>query len=92
MPETAQITFSHREIVETLLKKQGIHEGIWGLYVKFGIGAANVGPTETELSPAAIVPVLQLGLQRFDKESTIAVDASKVNPKPQNEVTKEAKK
>lgn len=82
MAEATQITFKHEELVELMLKKQGIHEGIWGLFVNFGFSASNIGPTDTEVSPAAIVGILGIGLQKFDKASNIAVDAAKVNPKP----------
>jgi len=82
MPEASQITFSYKEVVEALVKKHGLQEGIWGLFVKFGIQGSNIGPTESDIKPAAIVPILELGLQKMDKESTIAVDAAKVNPKP----------
>lgn len=82
MPEATQIVFKHAEIVEMLIKKQEIHEGIWGLFIKFGLNASNVGATETEVMPAAILGVLEIGLQKFDKESNIALDAAKVNPKP----------
>jgi hypothetical protein len=81
MAEASQVTFSFKEIVELLIKRQKIHEGIWGIYVKFGIAAMNMGPTEDEVKPTAIVPILELGLQKFDKESNLTVDASKVNPK-----------
>ena len=79
MAEASQITFSFKEIAELLIKRQRIHEGIWGIYVKFGIGAMNMGPTEDEVRPTAIVPILELGLQKFDKESNLTVDALKVN-------------
>jgi hypothetical protein len=81
MAEASQITFSFKEIAELLIKRQRIHEGIWGIYVKFGIGAMNMGPTEDEVRPTAIVPILELGLQKFDKESNLTVDALKVNPR-----------
>jgi hypothetical protein len=83
MPETSQITFSYKEVVEALIKAHDIHEGIWGLFVNFGIGAANTGPNDTELKPTALIPILALGLQKFEKETNISVDAAKVNPKPQ---------
>ncbi len=83
MAEPGQITFTYKEIVEALLKKQRIHEGIWGIYIKFGIRAANMGMSKTDVLPTAMVPVLDIGLQRFDEESNIAVDAAKVNPEPQ---------
>lgn len=81
MAESTQIVFSHKEVVEALLKKQGIHEGIWGIYIKFGIKAANVGASDTDLMPSAIVPVMEIGLQKFVSENNLSVDASRVNPK-----------
>src|SRR5262249_42048626 len=83
MPEPTQITFTHKEVVEALVRKQDIHNGIWGLYVRFGINAANIGQEPaSELLPAAIIPVLEIGIQRFDKVNNLSVDASVVNPKP----------
>jgi len=82
MAEPTQITFKYSELVELMLKKQGIHEGIWGLFVNFGLAASNIGPSEENLSPAAIVGVVGIGLQKFDKESNLTLDAAKVNPKP----------
>lgn len=81
MPEPSQITFTFKEIAETLVKRQGLHEGIWGIFVKFGFGASNVGPNENSLQPAALVPIVEIGLQKFDKENNLSVDAAKVNPK-----------
>jgi len=81
MAEASQITFSYKEVAEALVKNHDLHEGIWGLFVKFGLAASNIGPNETDLKPAAMVAVLELGLQRFDKENNLSVDAAKVNPK-----------
>jgi hypothetical protein len=81
MAEASQIMFSFKEIAELMIKRQGIHEGIWGLFVKFGLAAANVGPSEGEVRPTAMIPILEMGLQKFDKESNLTVDASKANPK-----------
>lgn len=77
MAEQTQLVFKHKEVVEALIKKQGLTEGIWGIYIKFGIAAANIenqGSAETH--PAAIVPILEIGLQKFDKETNLSVDAS----------------
>lgn len=81
MPEPKSIVFTHKEVAEALVKKADIHEGLWGLYVEFGIAGANIGSGPDELNPAAIVPVLKLGVQKFDKENNLTVDASVVNPK-----------
>lgn len=78
MSEPTQIIFTHKEVVEALLKQQGIREGIWGIYIKFGIKGANVGMSDVDLMPAAIVPVLEIGLQKFDQENNLAIDAAKM--------------
>ena len=51
MPETTEINFSHREIVEMLIRKQGIHEGIWMLSVRFNSTATNMGNRRQNFIP-----------------------------------------
>jgi hypothetical protein len=82
MPETKTITFTNKEIAEFLVKHVGIHEGFWGILVEFGIGAANVAfpPSGDALVPAAIVPIVKMGIHRFDEPNSLTVDAAKVNP------------
>ena len=81
MAQPTQIVFSHKEVIEALLRKQGIHSGIWGMYIRFGLKGANFGTSPEDVLPTAIVPILEIGVQRFEEESNIAVDAAKVNPK-----------
>jgi len=79
--EANQILFDYKEVAEALIRKQNIHEGIWGLYIEFGFGATNLGDEATKLfTPTAIVSVRKIGLQRFPEESNLTMDASKVNP------------
>jgi len=80
MAEANQYMFPYKEVVEALIKHQGLHDGVWSLLVKFGIGAANIGPSDDTLIPTAMVPVLELGLTKATKESNLAVDAARVNP------------
>lgn len=80
MPEPNNVIFSFHEVVTALVKAGDIHEGIWGLFVRFGLGASNVGESETSMRPSAIVPIVEIGLQKFEKEGNLAVDAAKVNP------------
>lgn len=82
MPETKQITFKYNELTEMLIKQQNLHEGLWAIFIKFGIQGANLGPTRDELVPAAIVPILEIGIQRVDSPNGLTVDAAKVNPAP----------
>jgi hypothetical protein len=82
MPEIANIVFSYKEVATALLREQKIHEGLWSLFIRFGLSASNVGPNEDELKPCAIIPVLEIGLQKGEKENSVTVDAAKVNPRP----------
>lgn len=79
MEENKAITFSHKEVVKALLKQKGIRSGIWGLYLEFGIAGANVGGGPNDVNPAAIVPVLHIGLQPFSEVNNLSVDASSIN-------------
>jgi hypothetical protein len=80
MAEVNQYIFTYKEIVEALIKKQGLHEGVWRIYLEFGIAGANAGPTEDQILPAAIVPINKMGLARVPKEDVLSVDAARVNP------------
>lgn len=83
MGEPESYTFDFKEIVELLVKKANIHSGIWSISLQFGLGGANIsqGPG-ADFHPAAIVPVLKIGLQRAKEENNLSVDAAKVNPAP----------
>jgi hypothetical protein len=84
MAEVKTYLFDYREVAEALIKKQGVHEGLWGIYIEFGMGAANIpaDPSGQVLLPAAIIPVSKIGIQRFDKPNSLTVDAAEVNPPP----------
>ena len=78
MPESKQAIFTYRELAEMMVRQLGISDGLWGIYIKFGIAAANAGPGPEELRPTAIVPVLEIGIQRMDEPSNLTVDAAEV--------------
>jgi hypothetical protein len=82
MAEAKNYVFDYKEIAEILIKAQGIHEGLWGIYIEFGFGAANIqaGPSQDMVLPAAIIPVKSIGIQRFDEPNSLTVDAAEVNP------------
>lgn len=85
MGEPQTIVFKYEEIIEALLKHEGIHEGIWGLHIKFAlqVGNINLSPSEERLVPGLIIPLLKFGIQKADKPGGITVDAAKVNPRPE---------
>jgi len=78
MAEAKQIGFTYQELAELMIRKAGVTEGLWGIYLKFGIAGANVGQTPEDVTPAAIVPVLEIGLQRFEEPSRLTVNASEI--------------
>jgi hypothetical protein len=80
MAEPTVFTFNYKELATLLVREQGIHEGFWGIYFKFGIQGANMGPDDMGLTPSAIVPILEVGIQKVPKESNLAVNAGEVNP------------
>jgi len=82
MAETSQIMFTHKEVVEALIKQQGIHEGVWALLLQFGIQGANIALGSPNPVPAAIVPIMGIGLQKADQVTSMSVDAAEVNPAP----------
>jgi hypothetical protein len=82
MPETKNYVFGYTELAEILVKKLDIHEGLWGVFIEFNFGAANVnaGPDGKSLAPAAIAAIKSIGIQRFDAPNNLTVDAAVVNP------------
>lgn len=91
MAEANNYLLNHQEVAEALVKQLGIHDGLWGIYLEFAIGGANVSRNNDEIyHPAAIVPVTRIGIQRFEKPSNLTVDAAKVNPLPKTTPHKKA--
>ena len=83
MAEPTQYIFSHKELVEILIRDQKLHEGIWTATFQLGMGNMQV-PSPAgggDTLPAVIVTIMGVGLQKADKEGPSALDAAKVNPK-----------
>ncbi len=96
MAEVTQYSFSHKEIVELLIKKQGIHEGQWSILIAVGSAALNLGPTADQINPTVLIAFQKIGIQRMPEglppDNNITVDAAKVNPaKPAAKTKKMAK-
>ena len=83
MAEPTQFVFSHKELVEILIRHQGLREGIWAAQFQLGMGNMQVpspaGGSDT--LPAVVVTIMGVGLQKAEKEGPSALDAAKVNPK-----------
>jgi hypothetical protein len=90
MPDANNHVFSHAELAELLIKRLDLHDGLWGVYLEFGLIGANVPlpPDGEQFMPAAVCTVNKIGLQRFDKSSNLTVDAAVVNPRDKPIVAK----
>lgn len=82
MGEPQIITFSYKELATVLIKHQKIHEGLWSVTVQMGLNAQTikVGPSEEDIVPAAIIPLIKIGIQKHDKPNPLTVNAAEVNP------------
>ncbi len=79
MADVTQIMYQHLELIEMMLRHQGIKEGHWVLSVNFGFGAGGIQQPDTQIvNPSAIVGVVGIGLQRSDPGAPQSVDASKL--------------
>lgn len=81
MPEIKQYDFKYKEVLEALVRQADLREGKWQLFMSFGLGAANMGPTESEVVPGAAVAITGIGLVRATETSppALVIDAAEVN-------------
>jgi hypothetical protein len=77
MAEAESYTFSFQELTEALIRQQGITDGYWQVVFEFGIGAVIAElPMNKEPTPAAVVPINKIGIQKVPKGTPLAVDAA----------------
>ena len=76
MAEATQYQFTHKEVVEALVRKQGLTEGIWTLTLTLGLSVGNTGPDIDNLNPTAMVAVGAFGLSKTTEMTNLAIDAS----------------
>ena len=78
MAEIRQFKYSMHELAEMLVKHEGLTEGKWMLSVEFGISATNVGRDDENLTPAALIPIVNIGLVESERANNLTIDASKI--------------
>ena len=84
MAETTRRIYSNKELVVMMLKDQGIHEGNWVLAANLSFTAMNFGqsPDGSDASPAGVVAVTGVLLERVPAPLPFSVNAAEANPKP----------
>lgn len=81
-----QRRIANLDLIELLIKREGLHEGHWSLMVEFGMGAQYFGAPDGKAFPGASIMVTTIGIQRQETPgpagSEHTVDAAAVNPAP----------
>lgn len=89
------ILVSYKDLAKLMVKHEGLHEGLWGVYIRFGLRAANI-PVQVEehtsVMPAAILPILEIGIQPFAQATDLTIDAAVENPRPKRKGAKPSRK
>lgn len=87
--------YDYKEIVENLIKAQGLHEGLWRLIFDLGLSATNVNVLQdgkTTLTPTGMVLIQRIGIIETNELNDLTVDAAVVNPHEIPPSTKRSKK
>ena len=82
MAESTQFSYPYKELVTLMVKDRGLHEGHWALVFKFALRGANIGATDMDLIPTAMIGIMDISIQKVPTPSSLSVDASEVNPVP----------
>lgn len=83
MVDQEQFFFDHQEVVEELIRKQGIHKGLWMISYELGQVATNVNVLDegkTTLTPSGMVLINRVGIRRVSEPNDLTVDAAETNP------------
>jgi hypothetical protein len=84
MAEPKRIVLPYKELVELMIKKHDLHEGIWGLFARFGLNVANASVEyegAQQMRPIAVIPLVEIGIQEYAALNEISLDAAVVNPR-----------
>lgn len=66
------------DLAGVLVKHYGLTTGKYELMLEFRLGIGNVGSTEQDRLPGAMVGVSKVGLVRTEKDGPLTVDASEI--------------
>ena len=86
--------YDHKEVVENLIKAQGLHEGLWRLILDLGLSATNVNVLQdgnTTLTPTGMVLIQRIGIVEASELNDLTVDAAVCNPRETPPSTKRRK-
>jgi len=83
MPKPSQFNFTHKELLELMIKQCDVHDGRWMLVCNFGFAAGNFGIGPEDAAPGGLLTVQSIGISRTDDPNIpahLTLDAAEVNP------------
>ena len=80
MAETQRYEFGAQELVTAMIKQKKIHEGIWGLEIKFNWNAMSFNYGNGVVQPTSLCGIQSYTLARAEQITPLSVDAAVVNP------------
>ncbi len=83
MSENQQFDYTNQELISLILKQNGIHEGDWVLAAKLTFSAMNIATLAdgSDASPAGVVALTGIRIERVSEPQPFSVNATVVNPK-----------
>jgi hypothetical protein len=84
MAEPTQFMFDLQEVLEDLIKRQGVRKGRWRITCELGFAGTNAqvpSPSgELTVRPAAMVIIQRIGITKTEEINDLTLDAAVVNP------------
>jgi len=83
MAEPTRFAFDLDEVATSLVKAQGLHEGLWSLSFEISVTIGVFGPSPAASKPGAMMQIakVQLVQQNEKQPGATVVDAASVNPR-----------
>jgi hypothetical protein len=84
MAEPTAFVFNPKEVMTSLLKQQGVHDGMWTLGYNLGIAVSNIGKSQDdpEMRPGMVIQVESVNINRdVPAVSGLTFNAAELNPK-----------
>lgn len=83
MTELKHFEYANKELVATLLRDRGIHEGHWILSAQLTFSVMNIGqlPDGSDASPAGVVALTGIQIENVPESLPFSVNAAEANPK-----------
>jgi hypothetical protein len=82
MPEVGHIRYSLKELTALMVRDQGIRNGLWMIWTRWGHSVTNIYPpkdvAEQPAGPGVVSVLVEAGIQKADEPGPLTIDASEL--------------